>query len=632
MTLAGRHLATPTPAFTFTRRASSRRRATYECSIDGTAVGTRACTHAADDRHAARRDGTHTYTVRAIDGLANAGAAVEHPGASHLDRSTQRRRRSPRASSSSERHRRPTRPSSGSPRPTDAHGPITYQPPAEHAGRGNRHDLVRRVPVHDRLDDPRRRHRRRRLHLHRDRDGRSYGNQSTTGGIIVTIDGGAPSVPGNVHAVAALTGSAPVISWNASTGQPATYRVFRDGVNDRHRQRAGDDVQRRDAAARRNARTAPTPTPSRPSTRRATRARRAPARRSCSTRVRPLPAAALMVAQSPTAGEAGARLAGLRQHRPRRLQRLPRRREAQRRRSSRPRPSRTPASTPTAPTPTRCAPSTTPATSRPTRLPPACSTTRPLRAPPAARPWRLRAAARPRSAGRLPATPVRESPPTRCVARPRTAARRRASPRAPRSAGSFPRPRAAAPTPASPRVRATATPCSRSTRSATSRCRVRRRRSRSRARPTRRPPKTPTALHAVLSDGQITLTWKNPKSDLARVAGRLEREARAALVHRRQPDLPRHRHEGDPQAAEPAGGQAGALRGLRGRQVGQRLGGCARDDQRAAAEPRQPPRERQARRQPGPHLERRSPARRTTTSRSSRARRPPSASASRGPP
>jgi hypothetical protein len=59
----------------------------------------------------------------------------------------------------------------------------------------------------------------------------TYGNHSLTGAIVVTIDGGPPSVPANVHVAAALTRSAPVLSWNASTGQPATYRVFRDGVS-----------------------------------------------------------------------------------------------------------------------------------------------------------------------------------------------------------------------------------------------------------------------------------------------------------------------------------------------------------------------------------------------------------------
>jgi large repetitive protein len=57
------------------------------------------------------------------------------------------------------------------------------------------------------------------------------GNTSTTSGIAVTIDGGAPSVPAGVHTAAPLTGHTPTLSWNASTGQPATYKVYRGGLS-----------------------------------------------------------------------------------------------------------------------------------------------------------------------------------------------------------------------------------------------------------------------------------------------------------------------------------------------------------------------------------------------------------------
>ena len=349
-------------------------------------------------------------------------------------------------------------------------------------------DHVRRVPVHDRLDDHRRRHRRRRLPLHRHGDRRCRQPAPRPAEIVVTIDGGPPSVPGEPprHRGAHRNGSRDLVE---RLDRPARDlpRVPRR-CHHRHRQRAGDHVQRRDAAARRNRgrrlhlhglgrRLRP-----------ATRALRARGARSCSTRMRPLPAARADGRPEPDAGEARAGLAGLREQRSRRLQRLPRRREAQRRarhdhdlhrlrprrrrllrlhrarrRQRRQRVGRL-----------RCAP--------------ACSTTRPLRAPPAPRPWRLRAAVRPRSAGRLQATPVRGSPPTRCVALPRTVA----PPSTPRRGHPDLRDRSAdlarlRRLRAWPRVRATATPCSRSTRSATSPCRVRRRRSRSRARPTRRP-------------------------------------------------------------------------------------------------------------------------------------------------
>jgi fibronectin type 3 domain-containing protein len=57
------------------------------------------------------------------------------------------------------------------------------------------------------------------------------GNSSSTAEIVVTIDAGPPSVPSGVRTPTALTRRAPVIAWNASTGGPASYRVFRNGVS-----------------------------------------------------------------------------------------------------------------------------------------------------------------------------------------------------------------------------------------------------------------------------------------------------------------------------------------------------------------------------------------------------------------
>jgi hypothetical protein len=58
----------------------------------------------------------------------------------------------------------------------------------------------------------------------------SFGNESDpTANVRVTISAGPPSVPGGLRAVSTVTRSAPIISWNASTGSPAAYRVFRNG-------------------------------------------------------------------------------------------------------------------------------------------------------------------------------------------------------------------------------------------------------------------------------------------------------------------------------------------------------------------------------------------------------------------
>ena len=56
------------------------------------------------------------------------------------------------------------------------------------------------------------------------------GNESSDStGVPITINAGPPSVPGNVHTTAALTRVDPTLSWNASTGTPAGYRVVRNG-------------------------------------------------------------------------------------------------------------------------------------------------------------------------------------------------------------------------------------------------------------------------------------------------------------------------------------------------------------------------------------------------------------------
>jgi fibronectin type 3 domain-containing protein len=58
----------------------------------------------------------------------------------------------------------------------------------------------------------------------------SLSNESlATNSVSVTISAGAPSVPGGLRAVAAITHNPPVISWNASTGSPSAYRILRNG-------------------------------------------------------------------------------------------------------------------------------------------------------------------------------------------------------------------------------------------------------------------------------------------------------------------------------------------------------------------------------------------------------------------
>ena len=114
---------------------------------------------------------------------------------------------------------------------TDTHGPVQFSLLRDGVDTGMTGELRSRRVAHDRRDHCDGRHGGRHHITTRWSPRTPYGNQSTTAAIVVVIDGGAPSVPGSVRTAAPLTRNAPVISWNASTGQPATYRVFRDGAS-----------------------------------------------------------------------------------------------------------------------------------------------------------------------------------------------------------------------------------------------------------------------------------------------------------------------------------------------------------------------------------------------------------------
>jgi fibronectin type 3 domain-containing protein len=205
-----------TPDFTFS--SSEPTGATFECSIDGAAYA--ACS--TPKTLGALSNGSHTFAVKAIDTAANHSTVAASwtwtvdtvaptvPATYQLIGPASR----------------PDPPQFKFSAATDAHGPIVYRLLRDTVDTG----IVASTCgsflcatdssiIADGSDDG--------IYHYAVTATDAAGNRSSTADIIVTIDGGPPSVPAGVRTPSALTRSAPVISWNASTGVPTSYRVFR---------------------------------------------------------------------------------------------------------------------------------------------------------------------------------------------------------------------------------------------------------------------------------------------------------------------------------------------------------------------------------------------------------------------
>jgi hypothetical protein len=213
VTITGGQPANPTSAtnatFTFTADSGS-----VECKLDGAAFSS--CS--SPKSLSGLSDGSHTFTVRSTDAAGNVGSdsytwTVDHSPAS-VPGNFQLIGGTPRS----------TKPQFIFDPSTDPHTPITYRLYKDGIFTG----VTGTSPITDTT-----------MATDGTGDGfftytltatDSLGNESAlTVGVPLEIRAGAPSVPGGLHAVASPTRSAPVISWNASTGTPSAYRVFRNG-------------------------------------------------------------------------------------------------------------------------------------------------------------------------------------------------------------------------------------------------------------------------------------------------------------------------------------------------------------------------------------------------------------------
>jgi fibronectin type 3 domain-containing protein len=214
------------PAVSFTASTDLSAPVSYQLYRNSVAVGTPQPSTTLTDP-TLPSDGTYTYTVKAIDALGNAGGSVSSPAVSVVIDTL-----APTAPTNFQlvgAASTPDPPHFKFTASTDAHGPIQYSLLRAGADAGTVTStcgsflcMTDSTIVADGTDDG--------TYAYTVKATDFAGNHSTTAGsVTVTIDGGAPSVPGGVRTTTPLTRFAPVISWNASTGEPASYRVFRNG-------------------------------------------------------------------------------------------------------------------------------------------------------------------------------------------------------------------------------------------------------------------------------------------------------------------------------------------------------------------------------------------------------------------
>jgi hypothetical protein len=219
------------PSFTFTTTTDTHGPVTYTLYRDGVATTTTSTTGTISDSTlplGSASDGLHSYTLIAADALNNTSVA-----SSAVTVTTDFT--APAAPTSFLR----TSPATTNAAPafsfvasSDPHGPVTYQ-------------LIRTdtrtsvtvntgvtpvgstitdssLPLDGSADDP---------YSYTLRAVDAPGNVSgDSTAATITVDAGPPTVPGGVRVSASPTRSAPLVSWNPSTGAPTSYEVRRNGV------------------------------------------------------------------------------------------------------------------------------------------------------------------------------------------------------------------------------------------------------------------------------------------------------------------------------------------------------------------------------------------------------------------
>jgi Bacterial Ig-like domain len=192
---------------------------TPDCKLDpGGVFGS--CSTATTMTYPTLSEGSHTFTVRFTDAAGNTGTDAYTWTVDHTPPSVPTNLTLVGPAS------RNTQPSFTFGTSTDAHGPLSYRLYRDGTFTGltaSTGSIADSMIAADGSNDG--------TYSYTVRAVDAAGNESASSGTVsVTMDSGPPSIPANVHALANPTRLVPVISWNASTGTPATYQVLRNGV------------------------------------------------------------------------------------------------------------------------------------------------------------------------------------------------------------------------------------------------------------------------------------------------------------------------------------------------------------------------------------------------------------------
>ena len=220
------------PSFTFTTTSDPHGPVVYTLYRDGSATTNTSTTGTITDSTlpmTSGSDGLHSYTVKATDALGNSSAASS-PATVTTDFTppaapTGFVRTSPATTN--------TAPAFSFGATTDTHGPVTFELFRKNTNTGVTVDTGVSVQSGSTIADTA-------IALDGSADGPySYtlraidavGNSSgDSAAATITLDAGPPTVPGGVHVSASPTRTSPVVSWNASSGGPHTYQILRNGT------------------------------------------------------------------------------------------------------------------------------------------------------------------------------------------------------------------------------------------------------------------------------------------------------------------------------------------------------------------------------------------------------------------
>jgi large repetitive protein len=221
------------PSFTFTPTTDPHGPVQFTLYRDGVATANTSSTGTISDATLPMNssgDGLHSYTIKAADSLGNASAQSSPAVTVTTDFTPPA---APTGFVRTSTATTNTAPAFSFGATTDPHGPVTFELYRKNTGTGVTVDTGVSVQSGSTIADTA-------IALDGSADGSySYtlraidavGNSSgDSTAATVTLDAGPPTVPGGLHASASPTRTSPVISWSASSGGPAVYQVRRNGT------------------------------------------------------------------------------------------------------------------------------------------------------------------------------------------------------------------------------------------------------------------------------------------------------------------------------------------------------------------------------------------------------------------